>query len=165
MSDGWTELGRTSAVTYGAVGGLWVMILHAPCAEPDMRAAGPALSKMRELEPSGFPSLTWVLPSAGLSMDGPARSAAAEVTDAHAQWNIARATLIEGKGFQAATVRAIVSGIDMLARAKSPSSVHGHLDESVAWCVEHRAKGAVDRTTPSDVIVRALRAVRAGLGA
>ncbi|MFO0685924.1 MAG: hypothetical protein U0234_27945 [Sandaracinus sp.] len=164
MSERWEELGRTGAVLYGAVGGIWVMILHAPSAEADMRAAGPALAKMRELEPKGFPSLTWVLSSAGLSMDGPARRAAAEVTDAYAQWNIARATLIEGKGFQAATVRAIVSGIDMLSRAKSPTSVHGHLDESVAWCVAHRAQGAVDRTTPPDVIVRALHAARAGVG-
>lgn len=164
MSDRWEELGRTGSVLYGAIGGLWVMILHAPSAEADMRAAGPALAKMRTLEPQGFPSLTWVLSSAGLSMDGPARKAAAEVTDAYAEWNIARATLIEGSGFQAATVRAIVSGIDLLSRAKSPASVHAHLDDGVAWCVAHRSKSAVDRTTPPDVIVRALHAARAPLG-
>lgn len=164
MSDRWEELGRTHAVLYGGVGGIWVMILHAPARESDMRAAGPALAKMREGEPKGFPTLTWVLPSAGLSMDAAARKAAAEVTDAYAQWNIARATLIEGKGFQAATVRAIVSGIDMVSRATSPSKVFAHLDETVAWCIAHRSTGAVDRATSADAIVRALHAARAPLG-
>src|SRR5690606_16060560 len=57
------------AVVYGACEGFWVMILFAPPTKPDMLLARPSLAAMKRRHPSGFPTLTWVLPEAGYRME------------------------------------------------------------------------------------------------
>jgi hypothetical protein len=126
-------LGEGNAVVYASCGGLWVMILHRPPTVDDMLAAAPTLRTMTELAPKGFGTLTWILPEAGFSMDGPARTAAADITRAHDKVILAQATVVEGQGFQVASVRMIIAGLDLLSRASAPTRVFARLDEAVAW--------------------------------
>jgi hypothetical protein len=93
---------------------------------------------MLQRHPDGFPTLTWVLPSAGFSMDADARNAATDVTKEYDDSILAMATLIEGTGFQAAAVRAIVSGMDLVARAKAPKKTFAEVAPTVDWCVTLR---------------------------
>lgn len=155
------ELERGAAVLYGAARGIWVMILFGKPTKADMLLARPALAAMSKREPAGFPTLTWILPEAGLSMDNDARTAAAEVTREYAKQILAQATLIELSGFQGATVRAIVAGLDMMSRSASPKKVFGELPPAIDWC----ARLAKDKTVLDDVasIVATLQGTRAGL--
>lgn len=155
------ELARTPGVLYADCGGVWVMILHHPPTAQDMRGARPALEAMTASHPSGFPTLTWVLESAGFSMDADARAAATDVTKAFAHVNLAEATVVDGSGFLAAAVRAVLTGLQAMARTKCPKATFADPHEAAAWCVERRATP----TGPSaHAIGAALLAARAQLG-
>ena len=155
---------RGSSVLYGACGGIWVMTLFARPTEGDMRLARPALEAMSRAHPAGFPTLTWVLPEAGYSMDNDARIAAAEVTQAFERAILAQATLIEGTGFQAATVRAIVAGLDLMSRTSGARKVFSDLTAAVEWCVARRPPAARTGPPPADV-ASALVSMRRSLAA
>lgn len=114
------------------------MLIFAPPVVADMRLSRPTLRAMTERYPDGFPTLTWVLPGAGLSMDGESRKVAAEITNEYEPSIRAQATLIEGTGFQGAAVRAIVSGIDLMTRSRAPKKVFGEVRPAVDWCLTHR---------------------------
>ncbi len=133
MGEVLRNLGSSGAVYYGDVAGTWTMILHRPPQQADMLAARPTLARMARAYPAGFPTLTWVLPSAGFSLDAASREAASQVTAEYAKSILSRATLIEGTGFQAAAVRAIVTGIDFVSRTTSPGKVFADLESSLAW--------------------------------
>jgi hypothetical protein len=153
---------RGAAVVYGECGAIWVMTLHAKPSRADMELARPSLQKMRERHRDGFPTLTWVLPSAGLSMDSDARDAAAKVTREYDASISSMATVVEGEGFGVAAVRAIVAGIDLLSRSRAPKRTFADLAQAVAWCCElrptrDRGAGAVDR------VVAAIAAMRDGI--
>lgn len=161
MSASFESLQRGSGVVYGACGGIWVMMVFSPPSVADMELARPALRTMRLRHSGGFPVLTWVLPGAGLAMDGDARRAAGAVTKEFVGSFTAQATLIEGSGFQAATIRAIISGIDMLARSPAPKRVFGELAPSVTWCVANRPTSAVGS---GDAVLAALESARTPFG-
>lgn len=143
MPSDFHELERGTATLYGDVSGIWTMILFGRPTKQDMLLARPALAAMRDRSPRGFTTLTWVLPEAGLSMDEDARKAAATVTSEFNASIVAQATLIELGGFQGATVRAIVAGLDMMSRSTCPKKTFGELEPALAWCLL-RAKQSVD---------------------
>ncbi len=148
------NLGSGPAIYYGSIAGIWVMMLHKPSAESDMLLARPSLARMSRNHPQGFPTLTWIMPSAGFSLDAASRKAAGVITAEYSQSILARATLIDATGFQAATVRAIVAGIDLFARSPSPGKVFTELASSVDWCLGlHPSPPAI----AADSIVLALR--------
>lgn len=160
MSARFEELERTEGVVYGACAGIWVMMLFAEPKLRDMAAARPALSAMARRCPRGYPTLTWVLPQAGFKMDADARHLATEITR-EAQPNIvAQATLIEGSGFQVAAVRAIVSGMDLMARTKAPRKVLSDLPEAVAWCLQ---SASPTERAPGPQVTASLEALRASV--
>ncbi|MBX3249753.1 MAG: hypothetical protein KF901_21430 [Myxococcales bacterium] len=132
------ELERGSAVAYGACGGIWVMTLFSEPTTADMSLARHALQKMVRRQPAGFPSLTWILPQAGYSMSSEARKEAADVTNEFDRHLRAQGVLIDASGFQAATVRAIVTGLHFLSRTTSPKKVFSELGPAVSWCASHR---------------------------
>lgn len=154
------ELARTPGVLYADCGGVWVMILHRPPTAQDMRGARAALEAMTASHPKGFASLTWVLESAGFSMGADARAAATEVTRAFAHVNVAEATVIEGSGFFAAAVRAVITGLHAMARTNSVKGTFGDLREAAAWCVERRP---TPQGPSANAITAALLAARAQL--
>lgn len=131
------------------------MTLHAKPTAEDMFLARPALKTMLERHPSGFPTVTWVLPQAGYSMDSDARHAAAEVTREYNASLLAMATLIEGQGFQAATVRAIISGLDLMARASAPKKVFADVPSCFTWCASLRAERDAKAGTVDDMVTSA----------
>ncbi len=146
MSGRFDLLEKTEGVVYGACAGMWVMILFAEPTLQDMKAARPALQVMSRRHPGGFPTLTWVLPQAGYRMANDARHTAAEITKEYVKSIVAQATLIEGGGFQAATVRAIVAGLDFMAATRADKKVFSHLTAAVAWCQPHvrpRSEGGI----------------------
>jgi hypothetical protein len=129
---------RGAGVVYGECGAIWVMTLHAKPSRADMELARPSLQKMSERHADGFPTLTWVLPSAGLSMDSDARDAAAKVTREFDASILSMATVVEGEGVGVAAVRAIVAGIDLLSRSRAPKKTFASLLPAVAWSCELR---------------------------
>lgn len=137
MSAAFDVLVRCPGVLYGACEGIWVMTLFAEPTESDMNEARPALRAMSKRHPAGFPTLTWILPQAGYVMENDARKAATAVTQEFQHAIRAQATLIEGTGFQAATVRAIVTGLDFMSRSAAAKRVFSELAPAVAWCVSH----------------------------
>ncbi len=161
MASKFDELERGGAVLYGDSYGIWVMILFGKPTKADMLLARPALAGMSARSPAGFPTLTWVLREAGLSMEDDARTAAAEVTNEFSKKIVAQATLIEISGFQGATVRAIVAGLDMMSRSASSKKVFGELTPAIDWC----ARRATDQTIlgSAESVIRALEATRATL--
>jgi hypothetical protein len=153
---------RGTGVVYGECGAIWIMTLHAKPSVADMELARPSLKRMHLRHPDGFPTLTWVLPSAGFSMDSDARTVAANVTREHSGSILAMATIVEGEGFGVAAVRAIVAGIDFLSRSKAPKKTFADLAPAVGWCCELRPPS--DRTAgATDPIVASLAAMRRGL--
>ena len=102
---------------------------------------------MARREPKGFPTLTWVTLAAGLSMDADARKAAVEVT----KQILAQATIIEGAGFQAATVRAIVTGLDAMSRSEAPKKTFAGAGAAIDRCAVRRPAGG--DTTPAAELV------------
>jgi len=150
---------RGKGVLYGACGGVWVMILFAPPIADDMALSRLSLKATQEKHPAGFPTLTWVLPGAGYSMDAEARKAAAVVTQEFSSTIAGQATLIEGSGFQSAAVRAIISGIDMMARSRAPKKVFAELRPCADWCVARRPWQGEALATAAE-ITAALEAVR-----
>jgi hypothetical protein len=138
MAEQFDELARGDSVLYGGCGGIWVMVLFAPPTKPDMLLAGPTLAAMRRRVGHPFPTLTWVLSEAGYRMEADARKAATDVTTEHAASLSAQATLVEGAGFQAAAVRAIISGLDAISRTGGKKSVFSDLGDAVAWCLDFR---------------------------
>lgn len=151
------QLERSDAVTYGAVGGIWVMVLYAKPKAADMWLAKPALAAMVKRYPAGFPTLTWVTLAAGVSMDDDARKAATTVTSSFAKQLLCQATLVEGTGFQAAAVRAIISGLDAVSRSPNPKKVFSTVGPAVAWCAPYRVGG--DAASAAD-ITRELTSLR-----
>jgi hypothetical protein len=161
VSTRFEPIEKTKAISYGMAGGIWVMTLFAPPALEDIEGARGSLAAMTKRYPMGFPTLTWVLPEAGFRMDTDARRAASEITRSFKQWIVAQASLLEGTGFQVATVRAIIAGLDLVTGSRSPKKVFAELPEAVDWCLSQRP-GMPDRSSANDLTV-ALSALRATL--
>ncbi len=128
-------LERGEGVVYVEAGGVWVMALFSTPSTADMLLARSALQKMADAHPGGFATLTWILPEAGYRMESEARQAASDVTKRFDRSIRAQATLIEGSGFQAAAVRAIIAGLDAMARTSSTKRTFSELAPAVAWCL------------------------------
>ena len=116
---------------------------------------------MARREPKGFPTLTWVTLAAGLSMDADARKAAADVTNDFTKQILAQATIIEGAGFQAATVRAIVTGLDAMSRSEAPKKTFAGAGAAIDRCAVRRPAGG--DTTPAADLVGPVTLARAPL--
>ena len=159
MATSFDTLQRSDTVRYGICGGIWIMTLFAKPTAADMNLARAALKSTLVRHPDGFPTLTWILPEAGFSMDADARQAAATVTREFNASILAMATLIEGEGFQAATVRAIIAGLDLMARASAPKKTFADLRAAVVWSVSLRPRRDRD-AGEVDGIVESLAAMR-----
>lgn len=159
MANDFDEIERGSTTLYGDAGGLWLMILFGKPSKADMLLARPALAAMTKRAPKGFPTITWVCAEAGLSMENDARDAAAVVTNEFNKQILAQATIIELGGFQGATVRAIVTGLDLMSRSACPKKTFATALPAVEWCakiVKDEGLGArIEKVT------RTLEAVRA----
>jgi len=131
---------RDDAVTYAQCGPIWVMLMTGPPTEPGMRLAAPTLATMKAANPSGFVTLTWVLRSAGMKMDGPARQAAADVTKAYLDAILSMANVVEVDGFLGATVRAVLSGLTLLSSVKCPQRTFASVGEAVPWLADATPK-------------------------
>jgi hypothetical protein len=69
------------------------------------------------------------------------------------------AVTFEGSGFRAAMVRAVVTGIGMLAKQPYPHQAFARLEDAAAWVAERTMKGQGDPISQDDLI-RAVRIVR-----
>jgi hypothetical protein len=161
MAGDFVELERGAGTLYGDARGIWVMILFAKPTKADMLLARPALGAMSKRVPAGFTTLTWVLPEAGLSMDNDARDAAALVTSEFKKEILAQATIIELGGFQGATVRAIVAGLDLMSRSACPKKTFAHVGPALEWCATLSKDRSLADRAPS--LAPSLEAVRATL--
>lgn len=159
MAFAFEQMERGSGVLYGACHGIWIMMIFAKPTAMEMRLAKPALKVMIEKYPTGFPTLSWVLPSAGVMMDTEARHMAGEVTREFNSNILAMATIIEGTGFQAAAVRAIVGGIDMIVRAETPRKTFAGAGLAVAWC-NHYVTDGPRSIKDTDGVAQSLTALR-----
>lgn len=159
MASDFEQLERGATTVYGSSAGIWTMIIFARPTADDMRLARPALAAMRKRRPRGFPTITWILPQAGLSMDDDARKAASDVTKEFDGTIVAQATLIELEGFQGATVRAIVAGLDMVSRSSAPKKTFAALAPTIAWCLPFTG----ETSTSVEAVRVALESMRASV--
>lgn len=122
-------------VEYGDIEGIWVMLVRGRPTHEDVLLSRPSLTEMKRRHPGGFPTLTWVLPEAGVSMDEPARHAASAITSEFADLIRADATVIEMGGFQGAAIRAIVTSIALMTRSPAPRKAFATLGEAIPFCL------------------------------
>jgi len=142
---------------YGEVGGIWIMLAHGEgLTKADMQLMRASVGVMARREPAGFPALTWVFHSSGYRIDDDARAAAREMNAELASHVRARATVIDGGGFQAAAVRALVTGIDLVSRRTTPSKVFAELSTAVEWCVAQRTPARASAGTPAAIVAALL---------
>jgi len=66
-----------------------------------------------------------------------ARDAVAEFLNGISETCVVSAVIFEGGGFRSAAVRAVVTGLTMLARQAYPHRVFGSVDEAAPWYVQH----------------------------
>jgi hypothetical protein len=151
---------RSEGIACARCGPIWVMILSATPTAERMRMAGPTLTAMKAAYPSGFATITYILPSAGVMMDAAAREAAAETTRAHADVIRIIANVVEGTGFTAATVRAVLSGLHLLTRLQTPERTFASGEQAFEWIVRLREV----KIDEPERLGRELTALRAELG-
>lgn len=157
-----SSLYHDDAVLYADLQGLWLMVMFAPPDARRMLRAGPTLVEMAKRYPTGFCNVTWIHAAAGFSMDGDTRAAVTDVTTKHLSSIRAVCTVIEGEGFRVATVRAIVSGLQVLSRMSCPRQVFDQLDQAVRWSLEHSTP-EVRRGFDRPAVERSLAELRAAL--
>ncbi len=69
--------------------------------------------------------------------DSDARDAVAEFLNGISEKCVVSAVIFEGGGFRSAAVRAVVTGLTMLARQAYPHRVFGSVEEAAPWYVQH----------------------------
>jgi hypothetical protein len=124
---------------------------------PFMRKMGDHTAAIIARYPKGYISLAFVPPIA--VFPGPEfRVEAERVTKLGATHLKAIAQVVEGKGFGAATVRALISGVHMVSRNAYPSRVFDETDEAISWLLpfsEHcRDPGAIQELTALVALMR-----------
>ncbi|HZF48455.1 MAG TPA: hypothetical protein VE093_07400 [Polyangiaceae bacterium] len=107
----------------------------------------------------------------------PAASRAAVGLDAHSRfrrelarfWDsmtptiVANAFVVKEEGFAAATVRAFVTGVQLLTRGSRPRKVFSNVAEAAEWLEGHMAKAGVSYGSPAELtaVIQDLAAKRA----
>ncbi|MFO0563070.1 MAG: hypothetical protein U0269_33925 [Polyangiales bacterium] len=79
------------------------------------------------------------------------RAAIVDAIKAYEHRDLAVAVVIEARGFLGTTVRALVSGLILLARPKYPMKIFGTLEEGAPWLIE-KMRGGRTGTTASALI-------------
>jgi hypothetical protein len=77
-------------------------------------------------------SLTLLL-QAGMGLDGPTRDAAKALASDFRDVSIGQAIVYGGEGLQASLVRSVLTGVNLLARARAPQRVFTRANEAVRW--------------------------------
>lgn len=128
---------RDDTVLYGDLQGIWLMLLFGPPDPTRMRRAAPTLTEMARRYHDGFANITVITPSAGLSMDPESRQIAADLTVQFQKEMKADCTVVDGDGFWPATVRAIVSAIQILSKTRHPRAAFRTITEGIDWSLQH----------------------------
>jgi hypothetical protein len=76
----------------------------------------------------------------GAMPSGPARKEAEAVAKSVREAVIVQAQVVEGDGFVAASIRALISGISLAIRAPYPNKVFKTVDEALPWVEQQLAK-------------------------
>jgi hypothetical protein len=76
----------------------------------------------------------------GTMPSGPARKEAEAVAKSVREAVIVQAQVVEGDGFVAASIRALISGISLAIRAPYPNKVFKTVDEALPWVEQQLAK-------------------------
>lgn len=76
---------------------------------------------------------------------------------------VANAFVVEEKGFAAATVRAFLTGVQLLTRGSRPRKVFSNMAEAAEWLEGHMAKAGVSYGSPAELtaVIQDLAAKRA----
>jgi hypothetical protein len=75
----------------------------------------------------------------------------------------AMAFVVEEKGFEAASVRAFLTGVQLLTKSACPRRVFSDMDEAAEWLKGHMAKAGVSYGSPAELtaVIQDLAAKRA----
>lgn len=154
---------RDDTVLYGDLQGIWIMVLFGPPDPTRMRRAAPTLTEMSRRYREGFVNITVITQSAGLSMDAESRQIAADLTAQFHSEMKADCTVVDGDGFWPATVRAIVSAIQILSRTRHPRAAFRTIPEAIDWALQHvpaSTRARFDRKSATEAADAVLVSVR-----
>ena len=84
--------------------------------------------------------LTVLEDKSGTMPSGPARKEAEAVAKSVREAVIVQAQVVEGDGFVAASIRALISGISLAIRAPYPNKVFKTVDEALPWVEQQLVK-------------------------
>jgi hypothetical protein len=117
-----------------------------------------AFADLRARYPKGFGVMTIVREDAPVSMPSAARERSNAITAEFRANFVALSTVIEGSGFRSATLRSIISGIQLFARVSCPAKVFADAENAAAWMGPLCApKGAPYRTGELAAAVQRVR--------
>lgn len=85
--------------------------------------------------------LTALEDKSGLMPNGPARKEAEAIARSTRDAVLLQAQVIEGDGFVAASIRALLTGVMLAIRAPFPNKVFKTVEEALPWVEEHLRKG------------------------
>jgi hypothetical protein len=121
------------------------------------RATGPAIEKVAHYReqldrahPEGVSVIYLIANEAGL----PTPEARAGVKDLMTRFSKKRACLailIQGEGFWASAMRAVVTGVRMLVPLNFPMQIFGRVNELAAWLPERHAQQTGVRVAPAEL--------------
>jgi hypothetical protein len=134
------------AVWRGHVLGVWDERPHVHAA----RRFEALLLELLEAQP-GRTAYLAMLPATLALPDADVRDAFARAGQRAGQRLTCIAAVVEGAGFRAASVRAMVTGIGLMARARFPLRCFASLDEAARWAASELERAGGRLGTPAEV--------------
>lgn len=131
MTDTIEILAATDDYLHAAVGPVFLLVWRGETTSAGVNATEAAMEKMAKMSGDRFGLLTVVEPNAPLP-PGEVRDQLAALLG-RLPWITASAVVFEGKGFRAAAVRSVVTGLTLLAKQPYPHKVFGTTEEGTQW--------------------------------
>ena len=143
-----TTLATPNGAAIGTWGDVMVLYQHGTYSPEAVQAMGTATARLLREHKEGLRVLTIVAPDAP-TPDGDIRAGIAK----HMSQNVyAMAVAYDVEGFRGAVVRGVITGLQLLARAKYPVRTFEKLADAAAWLETQRRGGAPDPSAFAEAV-------------
>ena len=157
MTDTIELLSVTDDYLHAAVGPVFLLVWRGETTSAGVNATEIAMEKMAKMSGERFGLLTVVEPNAPLP-PGEVRDQLAALLG-RLPWITASAVVFEGKGFRAAAVRSVVTGLTLLAKQGYPHKVFATTEEGTSWLLQNMNLGPT--AMPASRVLDEVRKIRA----